>query len=719
MTSFKPVAAFALGSLLRFPGRSARTGITYTCLCGLLALFCMAASTSSAAAQNTGTLPSVSAVDSLKSASWALRNTVPEEAVRLARMGVAMAREIGYEKGMAMNLQCMAAAHRTLGRSDSAKVELQEALSICERTEDWPGVIGCCQKLAGLYTGQGEVSNALEVLQRAEDLAKKGGTEEELARTLNLKGAALQVAGRYEEAIRPYFESINIRKRTGSDALANSYVDLGGLYLDMGRNKEAEELYGNMVTDARKANDPAMLAKGYLNYSAVMNAEGRHRELKQYADSALTAFLANKDKPGATKAYLNRSLAEQHLGDLSSARQDLDSAIAGYRAIGNQGGLAKACQNMASLLLMQQDAKGALAWCDEGLSIARANGLRAERSSLLKTKGEALRALGRLDEALAVMRSYVQLKDSLIGERTTQQLASAEMKEKYDAVERIAELEQMKVARDEEQALKEERTRERDLLLIAAAVLVLLLVLLVRNLRNRRKLAVQERQLNEKRITELLHQNEVQVLNAMMQGQDEERKRVAKDLHDRLGSMLSAIKHQFSAMEGRMVSLHQVQGEQYQKVCGLLDEAVGEVRRISHNMVQGALVDSGLPKALQDLRESIQMKGRLEVELVLFGLEKRMERATEIGVYRIVQELVANALKHARPTELSIALTRGGNSLSIIVSDNGTGFDPNELNDGIGMENVRSRVEQLNGSLQIDSSPGNGSTFSIEVPIPA
>ena len=668
-------------------------------------------------AQTVVPKPSIAVVDSFKSASWALRNTAPEEALRLARKGVVMARQIGYDKGVATNLQCIASAQIKLGRSDSAEVAMKEAMAICERLGERSGVIGCAQKLASLYTERGEVSEALDLLDKAEELARKGGDEEELARTLNLKGAALQMAGRYEESITPYFESINIRKRTNSKELAKTDGNLGGLYLDMGRYKEAEELYGNMLADARKADDQAMLATGYLNYSAVMQSEGRHRECGQYADSALALFQANQDKPGAAKAYMNRALGKQKDGDLAGTRADLDSAVAGYRAIGNQEGLAKACQNMAILLLSQQDAKGALGWCDEGLAITRENGLRPVRSGLLNTKGDALRTLGRLDEALAVMRSYVQLKDSLLGERTTRQLASAEMREKYDAVERIADLERMKTARDEEQALKEKRTFERNVLLIAAAVLFLLASMLLRNIQHRRKLAAQERQLHETRVTELMHQNEVQVLNAMMQGQDDERKRVAKDLHDRLGSMLSAIKHQFGAMEVRIDALHQEQGEQYKKVFGLLDEAVGEVRRISHNMVQGALADSGLAKALEDLRDSIQVKGQLEVELVLFGLENRMGRSTEIGVYRIVQELVANALKHARPSEMSISLTRVEGHLSIIVSDNGKGFDPSVRKDGIGMDNVRSRVEELHGELHIDAAPGHGSTFSIEVPI--
>lgn len=135
-------------------------------------------------------------------------------------------------------------------------------------------------------------------------------------------------------------------------------------------------------------------------------------------------------------------------------------------------------------------------------------------------------------------------------------------------------------------------------------------------------------------------------------------------------------------------------------------------------MVSSVLNGFGLVAALEELYKDLADQGGPEVEMVLFGLERRMERSVEITVYRIVQDLVANALKLRRPSEISIAVTRRSDGLSIIVSDNGGASDPAAQGDGTGLDRVRSGAVALGGVLHIDSTPGHGTTISIELPLP-
>jgi len=113
----------------------------------------------------------------------------------------------------------------------------------------------------------------------------------------------------------------------------------------------------------------------------------------------------------------------------------------------------------------------------------------------------------------------------------------------------------------------------------------------------------------------------------------------------------------------------------------------------------------------------VRVKGKMDVELQLFGLEQRMERSMEIAVYRIVQEAISNVLKHAKASELSVDVTRGPGRISVIVHDNGKGFDPAIPSTGIGMENMRNRAMAIGAVLRVDSSPGNGTTISVEGPV--
>jgi signal transduction histidine kinase len=262
--------------------------------------------------------------------------------------------------------------------------------------------------------------------------------------------------------------------------------------------------------------------------------------------------------------------------------------------------------------------------------------------------------------------------------------------------------------------------RQRVGLIAGGSVLALLamitLVLMV-NLRQRRQLAEKERRLHEQQVNDLMQQQEIRALDAMMEGQEKERKRVAKDLHDRLGSMLSAIKLQFSALESKVEQVQREQKSQYDHVFTMLDDAVSEVRRVSHDMVRGSLAQFGLRGALEDLRTALNVPGKLEVEMNLFGLDGRLDQKVEIGVYRMIQECVNNAMKHSRAQHLSISVTHSAAILNIMVEDDGVGFDPEAIKEGMGLGNLRQRAAELNGQVRFDSRPGRGTTVNIDIPL--
>jgi signal transduction histidine kinase len=262
--------------------------------------------------------------------------------------------------------------------------------------------------------------------------------------------------------------------------------------------------------------------------------------------------------------------------------------------------------------------------------------------------------------------------------------------------------------------------RQRVGLIAGGSVLALLVVItlaLMVNLRQRRQLAEKERRLHEQQVNDLMQQQEIRALDAMMEGQEKERKRVAKDLHDRLGSMLSAIKLQFSALESKVEQVQREQKSQYDHVFGMLDEAVSEVRRVSHDMVRGSLAQFGLRGALEDLRTALNVPGKLEVEMNLFGLDGRLDQKVEIGVYRMIQECVNNAMKHSRAQHLSISVTHSAAILNIMVEDDGVGFDPDAIKEGMGLGNLRQRAAELNGQVRFDSRPGRGTTVNIDIPL--
>jgi len=258
----------------------------------------------------------------------------------------------------------------------------------------------------------------------------------------------------------------------------------------------------------------------------------------------------------------------------------------------------------------------------------------------------------------------------------------------------------------------------KSILILGLVIGVVLLVLLFFSILKLNRLK-NELILKKSTIDSLLKEQELKFFNAIIKVQEKERQRIAQDLHDRLGSLLSVAKLQYQSVEEYLRKLNIPNLKQYSKANLLLDEACAEVRNISYSMISGTLMKFGLVAALEDLKESIQGINTINIDLFVHNYKNQLEQEVEITIYRIIQELVSNALVHANAHEITIQLMYGRNGLNIIVEDDGNGFDVNNISKdrGIGLKNIRYRVDEIKGELNIDSSLGKGTTVTIDIPL--
>jgi len=250
------------------------------------------------------------------------------------------------------------------------------------------------------------------------------------------------------------------------------------------------------------------------------------------------------------------------------------------------------------------------------------------------------------------------------------------------------------------------------LLIAGAAALLLIVLLLFRTYR-------QKQRLQQKRILELETQQQLMAAGAVIKGEEQERTRLAKDLHDGLGGMLSGIKYSFQTMKGNLIMTPENQ-QAFERSMDMLDSSIKEMRRVAHNMMPEALVKFGLDTALKDFCEDINRSGALQVNYQSIGMEEVVVEGTAaIAVYRIIQELLNNTMKHAAATNAIVQLSKTQDGINITVEDDGNGFDPLILEraTGIGWRNIQSRVEYLKGKMDVSTSPGKGTSVQIEINI--
>ncbi|HMQ48829.1 MAG TPA: histidine kinase [Saprospiraceae bacterium] len=217
-----------------------------------------------------------------------------------------------------------------------------------------------------------------------------------------------------------------------------------------------------------------------------------------------------------------------------------------------------------------------------------------------------------------------------------------------------------------------------------------------------------------------LKEMEIATYNAMLDGQEAERRRLAREIHDGIGPLLSALKLNIEYLQPPDEQLDAEHAARFQQVMGMMDQMAEELRHISHALMPAALLDFGLNTALQQLCSRVSLKGKTKVAFFSNDPERRLEPAIELGLYRIGQELINNALKHAAASEITLQLIRHEKTLVLMVEDDGKGFDPSKQPDnfsGLGLGDIQARAKSLQGQFTLEAAPGQGVLATIEVPV--
>jgi signal transduction histidine kinase len=362
--------------------------------------------------------------------------------------------------------------------------------------------------------------------------------------------------------------------------------------------------------------------------------------------------------------------------------------------------LANSLYNLAYANFLNDDNKAAKKNIDEALAISSKNELSDElKNSYMVLSYVAARG-GEYKTVVWARQRTDSIQNAFVNETILK--STTELEKKYESEKKDTQLK-----------LQSAQLQKKDIvnyILIAGALIIVVTSLLAyRNFK-------QKQTLQQHRINELETEKLLTATEGVLKGEEQERTRLAKDLHDGLGGMLSGIKYSFNTMKGNLIMTPDNQ-QAFERSMDMLDSSIKEMRRVAHNMMPEALVKFGLDSALRDFCNDINQSGGLKVNYLSIGLEHEIEQTTAITLYRIVQELINNTMKHASAKMAIVQVTKTGESIAVTVEDDGRGFDTTVLSQskGIGWSNIQHRVDFLKGKLDVDSRPGKGTSVHIEI----
>jgi two-component system, NarL family, sensor kinase len=316
---------------------------------------------------------------------------------------------------------------------------------------------------------------------------------------------------------------------------------------------------------------------------------------------------------------------------------------------------------------------------------------------------DAYEGLGQYKQALEYQRKLHSFEDSLTNVEKTVALSQLELK--YQTVNKDKEIAAKRLVIEQQ---RNKLSRNRILLAGISAVAVLALIVVFMLFKNSR----QRQTLQNAEIRTLKRQQEINLLKSTMQGEEQERKRLSRELHDGIGSMVFSAIMSLSLLKKK--DPKSVTQKDFDDVLHLLEQTGREVRKTAQNMMPDILSKQSLFEAIQTYCQTISQGSPVNIDVQLYGGDDNFTPDVKLVIYRVVQELVHNVMKHAHATHAIVQGVLNEDNFTITVEDNGIGFDPTIPRKGMGLKNLEARVRSLYGEFQIESSPGNGTTIYME-----
>jgi signal transduction histidine kinase len=459
----------------------------------------------------------------------------------------------------------------------------------------------------------------------------------------------------YTNALKNYLQAFAIKQQlSDKKGMAASYSNVGLVYKNMGNYSVALENYESSLKISEELNDKKGIAR-------CKNLIGNvYLEQKKYKDAV---------------KYFNESL---------SLRKD----------ISDKEGVVGSSLNIGNLFLKQKQPEKAKAYLQKLLPLVKEVNNAEDLKTFHKLIMQADSFLGNWKSAFESQTKFIELRDSLNNKNNTKEITKKQMQFEFEKKQNQTEALQQK--KDEQTKTKlKEHVVFRNALIIIVFLIIIFSIVFITSIRNRQKF---------------------EAMQALLKGQEEERKRIAEELHDGLGALLATLKININYLDLKPEQLSEQELLAYNTAKTLAEKASEEVHSISHNLLPPLLQHFGLSFALSNLVQQLNAANKTKFVLDYVMPPKRLTAEYELHIYRLVLELVQNIIKHANAAKATIHLIEQDNYLSLMVEDDGKGFDFQKNSNGLGLKNVLTRINILKGEMETDTQQGRGTTINIRLP---
>jgi signal transduction histidine kinase len=531
-------------------------------------------------------------------------------------------------------------------------------------------------------------SESLKIAKKNEDSVMLFQSNQEL-------GLSFDKLGKFDKALEHFYNALYIAEIRIKDpvSLAQINLNIGSVLDAIGNSNKALDHYKTSYQLKLQLNDSMGVARLFNNIGII------HKNNKQY-DSAIYYYKRAQEMKSNTSNLLmdwrlstNIANVYKRMGESSQAKEFYVNAIEFASELDRPTILSDSYYNMAVFSFEMGDNDSSEDNFLKALAISEGINNDYELYFLHGSMSELYAAWNKPKLALEHLLKSNEFRDKLF--QSEKEKTIAELQTQYET-----EKKQQQIVLQNAQLSEQEAELQRNQILLGAAVLALILLvalgLLQRNrLKKKQQLKLQEAELKARDAE----------INATISSQEKERARYARDLHDGFGQMISVLNMNLKNLEdgAKPDERHKV----FENSSKVIDEMYGELKNICFDLMPQTLIKHGLESALNEFSGRINQAEKVFVELNVFGLENRLTELQEISLYRISQEWVNNILKYSDADKITLQITKDESEITLLIEDNGTGFDKSllELGKGNGWKNLNTRAKLIKGELELETHP--------------
>lgn len=516
-------------------------------------------------------------------------------------------------------------------------------------------------------------------------------------------GVVTYLSSDYNNVLPKYFRALQLfdsLKDDGGIAAINN--EMAVFYHKQKDFEKSLQCLDAAEEHARAANDLERLGTTLSHRGAWLSMDGKYKEARPYFEEVLKIRIQIKDSVGLGYVYLDFAEMALNEGDLTAALNNLDLSTGIRKKIGDEQGVVVNLVNKGETYFGAGKYKEALPLFLEGLEKGKEIGYTDLVRHTYNFIGKTYLALNDYQDAYKYMEEGYKLKDSLFNIERTKVIQDLQMKYETE---------------------KKNQTIERNYIIIGGLLSTLVLLAVVSFMWQSKKLQQHKTVLQEQKI----RLREAQI-NAVIESQEQERRRFASDLHDGMGQLISALQLNISSLRQsvtssprHLVTTFDQRDQLFEASEQLLVEVHDEIRNIAFNLMPPVLVKEGLVPAVQELVRKINKPGKIKASLSAFDVTGRFPQVAEISLYRVVQEFLSNIIKYSNASEITISFTGYEHEMVLTIEDDGDGYDLEAFQntkEGNGWRNVHSRINLIKGSIDIDTQhKRKNSTIIITVPL--